>query len=132
MDQIEIVRYKDEDFEEISRFFTGNGWKEAPHPEVLSDTGFVAVRGTEKLAVGFMYKTNSNVFILEWTATNPAASLKDRTKAFKLLVRSVMKIAKELKPKAHVFQFTPVESIVRTYKRLGFTDAEKATILHWA
>jgi hypothetical protein len=129
---IKIVPYKDSDYVDVSRFYLENGWPEAPRKEILPTTGFVAIgTGGQKLAVGFLYESNSNVYFLEWTATNPKAALRRRALAFKLLVKTVMGIVKKAKPLGQIMQFTPNEAIIRTYKKLGFKETERATLLIW-
>jgi hypothetical protein len=128
---IEIIPYTNEMYDEVSAFYSGHGWSHPPVKEILPDLGFVAVRGEEKLAAGFLYESNSNMYFLEWTATNPRASLKIRARAFKLLIRTIMALVKRQKPMGQIMQFTPNEAIIRAYKKLGFVDTERATLLHW-
>jgi hypothetical protein len=130
---LRVIPYKDSDHPEVAQFYLGNGWKVPPAAEILPDLGFLVIDEStgQKLAVGFLYETNSVLYLLEWTATNPAAPLKIRAKAFKLLVRTIQGLVKLKKPDGQIIQFTPNESIVRAYKRLGFVDTERATLLHW-
>ena len=130
---IKVIPFVASMYEEISKWFTVHGWETAPVLEMLPDTGFVAVdMSGNKHAVGFLYYTNSNVFLLEWTATNPASGLKTRAKALKLIIKKVQELAKLEKPLARVIQMTPNESIIRTYERLGFKKTDKATMLLWS
>lgn len=130
---IKIVPYKKEDHKEIVHFYSDRGWKQPPDESILPDLGFIAVdeNTQEKLAVGFLYESNSQVYFLEWTATNPSASLRRRAVAFKLLVKTVMALCKKDKPGAVIMQYTPNESIIRAYKKLGFVETERATLLVW-
>lgn len=130
---LRVVPYKDSDFEEVSKFYSGHGWKVPPGREILPNIGFVAEDASsgEKLAVGFLYTSNSNMFFLEWTATNPASTLRRRALAFKLVVKTAMALAKKEKPGAVIMQYTPNDSIIRAYKKLGFQETERATLLVW-
>jgi hypothetical protein len=129
---IRIIPYQDSFHEEVSQFYAGHGWKDPPAKSILPDLGFVAVdENGGKLAVGFLYESNSNVFFLEWTATNPKARLRTRAVAFKLLVKTIMILAKKQKPGAVIMQYTPNEAIIRAYKKLGFIETERATLLVW-
>lgn len=130
---LRVFPYTKEHYGEIAKFYTLNGWKEAPVEACLPDLGFIVrENGGPILAVGFLYETNSIMYVLEWTATNPEAPLKPRAKAFKLLIKTIMALVKRAKPNGQIVQFTPSEAIVRTYKRLGFTATERATLLHWS
>lgn len=130
---LRVIPYQDSHFEEISAFYAGHGWPVPPQREILPDIGFVAENAEtgEKLAVGFLYTSNSNVFFLEWTATNPGARLRERARAFKLVVKTAMALAKKDKPGAVIMQYTPNEAIIRAYKKLGFQETERATLLVW-
>lgn len=130
---LRVKPYTKDLYKEVAAFYTGHGWTDAPVEACLPDLGFVVEDESTKklLAVGFLYETNSIMYVLEWTATNPKAPLKQRAKAFKLLVRTIMALVKKAKPDGQIIQFTPNESIVRSYRALGFTATERATLLHW-
>jgi hypothetical protein len=130
---LRVRPYQDKDFEQISKFYSGHGWPVPPQREILPDIGFIAesIETGEALAVGFLYTSNSNVFFLEWTATNPESSLRQRARAFKLVVKTAMALSKRDKPGAVIMQYTPNEAIIRAYKKLGFQETERATLLVW-
>jgi hypothetical protein len=130
-EQLKIVPYESSHYEEISTYYVGHGWPAAPAEDMLPDTGYVVLCGDEKLAVGFVYASNSNVYFLEWTATNPKAPLKKRVLAFKLMIRAIQEICKMAKPRARIMQFTPNRAIIRMYEKMGFVATEDATLLLW-
>ena len=130
---IKVVPFTESMYEEVAKWYTSHGWEMAPVLEMLPDVGFVAVdEAGNKHAVGFLYSTNSNMYLLEWTATNPASGLKTRAKALKSIVKRVQQLTKLEKPLARVIQLTPNESIIRTYERLGFKKTEQGTMLLWS
>ncbi len=129
---LKIVRYEKRYYEEISKFYTGHGWKVAPKENILPSIGFVVINDEGlKLAVGFLYESNSPIYFLEWTATNPLAPLRARAKALRLLIKTVQGLVKKTRSDAQVMQYTPNEAIIRFYKKLGFVPTETATLLHW-
>jgi len=130
---LRVVPYQDSDYEDVAAFYSGHGWDHPPAKASLPKTGVLVVDETgAKLAIGFLYETDSIMFVLEWTATNPLAPLKLRAKAFKLVIRAIQALVKAKKPDGQIIQFTPNDSIIRSYKRLGFVETERATLLHWS
>lgn len=130
--KLRIIPYESAFYGEISEYYVGHGWPVAPPEEMLPETGYVVLgEYGEKLAVGFVYASNSNVYFLEWTATNPKAPLKKRVQAFKLMISAIQSICKMAKPQARIMQFTPNQAIIRMYEKMGFKATEEATLLLW-
>jgi hypothetical protein len=130
--RIRVIRYQKEHYEEIKDFYTGHGWKQSPREIALPDMGFIVEdEDGLKLAVGFVYTSNSIINWLEWTATNPKAPLRIRHSALKLLVKTVQGVVKLRDPNGEILQATPVPAIIRFYLKLGFQVTENATLLHW-
>jgi len=84
-----FVYYKH--YEEIRRWW--QGWKWEPVPlESLPENG-VIIPG---FAVGFLYKTDSNIAWLEWIVANPEADKSQRRQAVEIVIEYLTGKAKEL------------------------------------
>lgn len=61
-----------EDMLEVSEWFSRRKWPMPPVDQILPRTGFIAISNSgKKLAVAWIYLTNSSMAFIEWTATNP-------------------------------------------------------------
>lgn len=74
-----------------------NWWREQNWPEetlsVVSRTGFIYEDG-EKIAASWMIKTNSPIYLMEWTVGNPAVSWEKRKVAIDSLTEYICSKAK--------------------------------------
>jgi len=130
---VKIRPYTLHDHKVIEPFFTERGWPEAPSEEVLPKTGLVAEDSDngQILAVGFVYTTDSCVFLLEWTATNPEAPLKIRREGLRMVLETAKEVVKGRNPNGQIIQMMPNEKLVEFYKKQGFNHTETAHIVHW-
>jgi len=121
------------DHKRIRHFYTERGWPDAPTPETLPKTGLVAEdsESGQILAVGFIYTTDSCIYLLEWTATNPHAPLKIRRQGLRLVLETAKEVVKGRNPNGQIIQMMPNEKLVEFYKKQGFKHTETAHIVHW-
>lgn len=116
---IEIRCYSDEDYPQIAEWYEGHGMLPV-HKDLISTFGLIACQGGLDLACGWIYLSNSKVATIEWLVSNPYAEAALRGVAIKQLIIFGLK---EIIAMDRRFVFTPVEhqSLLRWYKRLGFT-----------
>tara|TARA_R100001082_G_scaffold32828_2_gene16995 strand:+ start:14747 stop:15211 length:465 start_codon:yes stop_codon:yes gene_type:complete len=57
--------------------------------------GLIVEKNKTPIVAGFLYKTNSNVVILEWIVSNPEYKNKNRKKAIELLITEAEDISKK-------------------------------------
>jgi hypothetical protein len=116
----------DDDFVEISEWFSSRKWPVPPGGKMLPDTGYVAELDGQLLAVAWLYLTNSNVGIVDWLATNPNAGAKGIIVMKKLLAYIEDISGDSISTFMH---FTPNDKLAKFLKRkCGFKVTEKANI----
>lgn len=69
------------DYEEYASWFP----KQAPVPELLSDSGFIIEADNKKICAGFLIKTNCCTALIEFVAANPKAHRSIRKKSLQKL-----------------------------------------------
>ena len=69
------------DYKEYASWFP----KQAPIPELLSDSGFIIEVDGLKICAGFLIKTNSSAALIEFVAANPKANRIIRKKSLQKL-----------------------------------------------
>lgn len=102
-----------------------NGWYTARgQPQVFGDAlpayGLV-VRG---VAVGFLYSTDSTIAFADGYVTNPAAPLRERALALRLITRAILSEAKRRGYRT-VLGICASPGLGRLVRRLGFRDARR-------
>jgi hypothetical protein len=122
-----IIRLiQDDDFAEVAEWFVARKWPVPPAGKMLPDSGYVAEKDGELLAVAWFYLTNSQVGIVDWICTNP--------KSMTLGLRSVIKILQHIEKisseRTNVFMhFTPNDKLAAFLKRkCGYKVTEKANV----
>lgn len=83
------------DFEQVCSWFKERGLS-SPSKDFLPLVGFIV----EDVAVGFMYKTDSCLGILDWFVSNPSADAVERMRAFDHIVTLLLAHAKTCHIKA--------------------------------
>lgn len=68
---ISVRLIEEEDFVEVSAWFADSHWKTPPMGNNLPESGYIAEEGGRKLAVAWLYVTNSGVALVDWVKTNP-------------------------------------------------------------
>jgi hypothetical protein len=101
------------------------GWNQRPPgPEALPKTGFV-VAGT---VAGFLYRTDSNIAILEAFIANPKSDADERNAALDAIVVALVKEAQRA-GFTYLLAYTTVPAILRRAERFGFTVLREAHTL---
>lgn len=114
----------DKHYPELSVWLSHYGWPEiAPH--MLPSFGSVSINNDQMVCVGFLYKTDSSVALLEWVVGNPDAPFEIRAEGIKSVVKALLKEAKRDGFEA-VFSFLRNKRLLGKYEETGFiiTDEE--------
>lgn len=61
----------------------------------LSSRGYIAEKEGIKLAAGWLYMTDSDIFIMEWLIGNPEVAHEERGKALDMVIDRILSEAKE-------------------------------------
>ena len=119
-----------EDMVEVSDWFSRRKWPMPPVEAILPKTGFLAIsdNGT-KLAVAWLYLTNSSLAFLEWTATNPDEPMQGM-RALNRLFQHVKDISLP-NVKAIMHLSGNPKMIKWLEKRQAFKNTEDAKIMIW-
>ena len=129
-DELLVRLVREEDFVELSEWFSKRKWPVPPGPDILPKTGYVAVKGDEMLSVAWLYPTTTPVAFVDWMATNPESGT--------LGLRSLVKVLDHIKrisdPHVSRLMFlTPNDKLTKfAEKRMKFKKTEKANILIWS
>jgi len=68
---ITIRELTEDDFLEVSRWFSARKWSHAPAKDILPPLAYVAELDGVLLSVVWVYVTNCGLVLLDWFATNP-------------------------------------------------------------
>ncbi len=124
MKNVTIRLITDDDFPEISEWFSARKWPVPPSGKTLPETGYVALdtASNRLLSVAWLYITNSDVGIVDWIATAPEAGAKGLISVIDLLgyIEGISA------GRCNVFMhFTPNDKLAKFLKRkCGFKIAE--------
>lgn len=120
---IRVRGLTDDDFVEVSEWFTGRKWPVPPQGKMLPDSGYVAECDGVPLSVAWLYITNSNMGIIDWIATNPKSGAKGII-SVKKLINHIEDLSIDA---VEVFMhFTPNEKLARFLKRkCGFKIGDR-------
>lgn len=89
-----------------------------PSMKSLPDVGFVASED-RPVAIGFLYRTDSNVVLFDGFVTDPLASREHRDKALNLIADYLLE---ETGPNCEIVVLTKTQSIVDRALKFGFND----------
>jgi hypothetical protein len=88
--------------------------------EYLPETGILVESDLgEPLAASWLYVTNSNAALIDWTMTNPDAPIRERSKAVKVAISALESLARDLGIRC-VFGISGSRGLARTMERLGY------------
>lgn len=94
MISLKVRKFSKEDHKDIV-----NWWNEQDFPalpiELLSPNGFIVEDEEEKIAATWVYRTDSPIYIMEWTVGNPSLDFKKRGAGLDLLIDNASTWAKE-------------------------------------
>lgn len=114
MDDIEVRRYRDDDYDTLSNWFHKWGLP-IPCKHQLSTTGFI-VPG---MAAGFLYLTNSSIGIIDSYISDPDSDKLERDSALDAITVMLFRLAKDSQCSL-VKCDSQHECIKRRAQRLGF------------
>ena len=86
--------------------------------------GIMIERNEECIAAGFLYKTNSNVIILEWIVSNPKYRDTDRQDAIEMLITEAEKLTKKMGYQ-YMFTIGRNKNLIETHRKLGWSIDDK-------
>lgn len=88
--------YTDADHRMVAAWWEMQGWSVIPQ-DALPKTG-VIVESDDKTGIcaGFLYKTDSNVCLLEFIVANPLSDTMERGQALDLLIEELVERAKQM------------------------------------
>ena len=106
----------------VNGWLTHRGWPELSR-DMIPETGIVVSSGLEPVACGFLYKTDSNIAILEWVVGNPFVTHEIRASGLDFLIKSLLKIGKSY-GFSFAFSYTKNERLLEKYRATGFTETD--------
>lgn len=106
------------DLEEVNGWWKHYGWETLP-PTWMPKISAIVSSEKEKLAVGWLYMTDSPIAILEWLVANPAGDPELRSQAVDRVIAHLSSQAKEAGAKA-VMSFTKNASLLERYRKHDF------------
>lgn len=112
MKNVTIRLIQDDDMLEVSEWFAARKWPIPPSAKTLPETGYVAQGEDGRLlSVAWLYITNSDVGIVDWICSNPAAG---QTEGLRSIVKLVDFIEAVSFGRCNVFMhFTPNAKFAR-------------------
>lgn len=119
-----VRRYEDRDFAEVDSWFGAQ--RNGAHLDkgALPEIGFIV----SEVACGFLYKTDSNMCILETFVANPRAHKEVRDEAVHTVIRRLIALSKELGFK-YVYGFSTSQSMIKRGLEHGFKVQETSTTI---
>lgn len=90
---IRPFNYND-DMSDVCDWWDSQGWDKNTL-NVISDTGFVIEDNKHKYAASWLIKTNSPIYLIEWTVGNPNTEWKYRAVALNVLNEYLCDLAKK-------------------------------------
>ena len=90
-----VIKFNlNEHYKTISSWWKKHKWEALPLSS-LSENGFVATEDDVLIAASWLYKTDSDIAILEWYISNPNVEWEKREEALNLIIKSASTFAKE-------------------------------------
>ena len=125
-DIMEVKPYTPDNHKILASWWKAHDWDVLPQT-YLPKTGFMAWQGEIPIAACFLYTTDSVFAMMEWAISNPTSYHEQRHEAMNMIVKAIMKHCKEHEIEA-IYTMTNHPSLVRSYKELGFIEADKEII----
>ena len=121
--------YSPLDWDVIAPWFEARpGWVAKDLALLLPPNAWVVEDGGVPIAACWLYLTDANVALLEWSVTRPGTGLKG-LRALELAVKEAKKFA-AIAEVLCIFQFMPNERLVNYYeRRCGFKATERCTLM---
>jgi hypothetical protein len=110
----------EKDYKTLCEWWSGHeGWPAIPEV-FLPKVGLIV----DGLCAGFLYQTDSGFAWLEWVVGNPQADKEARSEALDLLVKELLRVAKELGFQA-VFSAIKHPGLLERYEKFGFNVTDR-------
>lgn len=113
----------EKDYDEVSSWWTKQKWPVIPS-EFLSPTGFIAIDGDDKVAVTWVYRTDSPIYIMEWLVGNPDVSHEKRKQGIEGVINTSSIYAKE-SGASQLFTMIRNDRLSEKLKDLDFKETDK-------
>ena len=111
---VEARRFKASDYETMCKWLMGHNMPPVA-VELIPQTGFIV----DDVAMGFYYKTDSALGMVDFYIGNPEASKEDRAEGLQIVLDNLMKDAKESGIK-YMVGYTKYTSLARHAEKNGF------------
>lgn len=118
-----VIEFRADHYDALSKIWRLYGWN-PPTMDVLPKKGFVASFSGKIVGASFLYLSCSAMAFLDWVVVDPTVSPIARGKAVYKTVLACRDYAKS-QGKTVLYTVTATESLLRTYKKLGFENMEK-------
>jgi hypothetical protein len=125
-----LREFKPDQYDLVAKWWAEHGWHAVPQA-FLSKTGLMVYDDEDvPRAAIWLYRTDSPIMMAEWLVVNPDNSPRQSYAAVKELLTNVKLIADSAG--SHLMTFLQDRSLVKTFKKQGFTVEEKPyEILHY-
>jgi len=111
-----------ENYNVLVEWWKGYSWEAIPQ-ECLPEIGFIV----NDVVAGFIYKTDSNICLMEWIIGNPQADKDLRKKSISLLLNHLCDIAKNMGYKM-CFTYTKNTSLIDSLEHNEFQKTDEQMI----
>jgi hypothetical protein len=111
------------DYAHVSAWWQAQNWPVIPQ-EMLPSTGLIVESEGEKLAAGFLYKTDSKIAWLEFLVGNPESDKMKRRQALDALIQGLCDEARE-SGFTRIFTSAQHPGLIERYKGHGFMETDK-------
>jgi hypothetical protein len=122
---MEVRKFQYSDYPSLYSWWTAHKWQPVAI-EALPKTGLVI----EGVCAGFIYKTDSNMCLIEWIISNPETDKNVRNDALDLLINKLVDTAKEM---GFTLAFTSVQhqGLLKRYENHKFivTDQQMTNMI---
>ena len=110
------------DYNDVSSWWKAQDWPILPE-SILSDCGFIIKDNNLKIAATWVFKTNSPIYIMEWTVGNPEVSWEKRQEGIQLLTEAASSWSKE-HGASYLLTMTKSKRFIEKLKDSGFKETD--------
>jgi len=121
-----IKPYSQDEHEQLRKDWNESyGWPFIGH-QFLPETGFVAYVNDKPACMGFLYKTDSKICILEWVLSDKKLDYKIRQEGINLVIEEAKRVAKtDFKA---MLSFIKNERLLEKYESTGYNQTDHGMI----
>lgn len=110
-----VIDFNEKHYMVVAQWWADHGWPVLPL-EALPKTGSIVYQGVSPICAAWLYTTDSNLSLLEWTVSDRNSSLNVRNEALDLLFKTLI----EKSEGKTIVGFSSKERLTDRYKRHGF------------